>query len=488
MGDIVVENKNEYYLIVYKAIQRYEKLYRGEFKIEKVKNWVKNRTLSCNGEKMKEIIFFRLFLDGCLVLFNKEKMEKEVFESEIIGYENHFLNIEEDTRYQIFRKFYKEQFDKKLEYNNLIEFEANESIREQLRMIRNAIAHQDYCPCIDYRNYSNLIMPFFKIKNRNQERRVYELFFHDFVTCYFSNSPTKGIAYKHTGVICKERKLFRIIPLKKWYFYTVKYKGEEKYEIGKEHIMNNKAFSEDNYHNFLSFIYSHNDEFNYRIEQIAEASKIWRYLKKIGIGDIQSFGYFIKFLRDMDTEFSNFLIHISQLNDRVIDYESILSNRSKINDFDDREKFIMQSIGELKEDRESTPIFHYFFTLLKLIALVGVLELKKEESLEEFEDALSKMVIEGFRYDTNQLESFIQYEMDQNRLDQQKCDEIGPSLFVFTKIRNSLAHGKWCCNYKDKKIEYEFRDKYKDREVTINVLEPDLVGYIKSIEQKYLIE
>ena len=217
------------------------------------------------------------------------------------------------------------------------------------------------------------------------------------------------------------------------------------------------------------------------MEQIAEVPKIWRYLEKIGKGDIHHFGYFIKFLRDIDTEFSNFLNHISQLNDRVIDYETMLLDPSKINYYN-REESIMQSLGELEEDRESVPIFHYFFTLLKLLVLVGVLELKKEESLEKFEDALAKMRIEDFRYDANQLESFIQNEMNRNRLNQQKSDEIGPALFIFTKIRNSLSHGKWCCNYKDENIEYEFTDKYNDREVTIKVLEPDLVIYIRAIE------
>lgn len=476
-----MESNKEYFLTVYKAIQRYEKLYEGDFEIEKVKKMVKNRTLSCNGEKNKETIFFRLFLDGCLVLFNKEKMEREVFENEIIGYENFFRDITIDRRYQKCCFFYEKNYGVQLRYGSLIESETEDSVYNQLRKIRNAIAHQDYCPCIGYRNYVSLTMPFFKINKGDQGQIVYELFFHEFVTRYFSNNVTKGIAYKHTCVTCEERELLSIYPLKKWYFHTVMYKGEERYEIGKEHIMNNKIFCEGNHHNLLSFIYSHNNELDHRMEQIAEVPKIWRYLEKIGKGDIHHFGYFIKFLRDLDTEFSNFLNHISQLNDRVIDYETMLLDPSKINYYN-REESIMQSLGELEEDRESVPIFHYFFTLLKLLVLVGVLELKKEESLEKFEDALAKMRIEDFRYDANQLESFIQNEMNRNRLNQQKSDEIGPALFIFTKIRNSLSHGKWCCNYKDENIEYEFTDKYNDREVTIKVLEPDLVIYIRAIE------
>lgn len=225
------------------VIDRYEKLYEEKIDIEYLKQ--KLREGYFKNEDVESLAYFRVFIDGCMLLFNNEKTEnnnliiqlakeyKEIFSGNL---SNSILKNE--------RKKYKDFiFNKYLQYLNstssndadvkelvnnfkkdthkfiyLTKGNNDKEIRSKLENIRNSIAHMQY-----EGNYDNnvKIMKTLSIKNIDGgklkiEGVVLEEIFHDFVNTLFSNNINRGLPYKISKVI-DEKKIFLSATLKTEY-------------------------------------------------------------------------------------------------------------------------------------------------------------------------------------------------------------------------------------------------------------------------------
>ena len=151
------------------VIDRYEKLYEEKIDIEYLKQ--KLREGYFKSEDIESLAYFRVFIDGCMLLFNNEKTEnnnliiqlakeyKEIFSGNL---SNSILKNErkkyKDFIFNEYLPYLKQTFsndaDVKELLNNfkkdthkfiyLTKGNNNKEIRSKLENIRNSIAHMQY--------------------------------------------------------------------------------------------------------------------------------------------------------------------------------------------------------------------------------------------------------------------------------------------------------------------------------------------------------
>ena len=441
-----------------KKIQMYESLYEKNFDIEKIKRFIKSSEFEIN---LFDFFRFRIFLDSCAMLFNKEKLEKDYFKNlfdttnYIVGikekYKNLISNIEENFNIKVEDTFYYEFVGS--EFNKFIP----KSVWESRKILRNSFAHMQY-GCFAY--YGNEeIIPFYFIFNKDRgvkksQGLVIESLCHELIGKLYLNQITKSIAYKHTYIHIDEK-------LNKYYFVKVTYKGDEKYKLDtNSHPMNNKIFSSEGYLVLKNFLDENATIFDVDKFEI-DGLKNYEDILKEQIGKSitnDELGYFIKSIYDIETEFSNFLTHLIQLNDRIIDYK-ICKNTNQL----DSIKQIFNSIDELKEDIDSWIEFKWFFKILYIINLSLRLE---DDDLDPID--YSKICIKDFSYDFRQMIDFVNKKIIDNTIST-KDQSFGDVIYVLYKIRNSVTHGKIKLEIIDSKLYYVFEDKFYSRSEEIKI-------------------
>lgn len=453
---------------------KYESFYKELFDMDSIKNNLLEGKINI---RLKDLYRFRVFLDSCVLLFNKEKFENKYFKDlyDTRGFiqkkkkeitplidiiECTFKNKlkVEDTFYYYYHVIEKKYFSK--------------SLWESKKILRNAFAHMQYGK-FQHGGIDDRIL-FYRVFNKDKnvmknEGIVIELLCHEFIQKFYLNQMTKSIAYKHSWLE-KENINYK--------FKEVWYKGTQKFSVESEtHPMNNKIFSSDNFKLREEFLENNSDEFEIKCKEFSESeiAKFERILEEY-LGRKNSFkelGYFVKSIYDVETEFSNFMTHLIHLNDRIIDYLSY----TKV----DRKEMvpkILESIDELKEDSESWLEFKIFFKILYIINFSLRIENNELETIN-----CSNIIIENFQYDEEKKNNFVRKKISEQIIKKDKGRE-GDVIYILTKVRNAIAHGRIFLEITNEKIFFLFVDNYRDkdkREEKIKICFDEVDDFLQSI-------
>ena len=236
-------------------IKYYGDYYKNSFDINKIKNDIINRKINI---ELLDLYRFRIFLDACALLYNKDKIEKEyfanLFNDDIKNYLNN-IKLQFPQAIDIIEKVFKTKIEDNLyfEFNKAENKIINISLWESKKILRNALAHMDYG---SFTSYGGEIY-FFIIshkdeKGKNIEGIIVEPLFHALVHTYYLNSVQKSVAYKHTCIEINNKCTFK----------EIRYKGKEKYSgINRCHPMNHKAIYSKNLLIKYNFLKSHENDF-----------------------------------------------------------------------------------------------------------------------------------------------------------------------------------------------------------------------------------
>lgn len=450
-----------------KFIKKYESYYEEEFNIDKIKQDIINGKLD---ENLLDLSRFRIFLDSCVLLFNKEKLEKDYFTKAFDpkGYINSIKNnyheiiklIEKEFEINVGDTFY-------YEFNEQKSIFIQKSLWESRKILRNSFAHMQYGNFVSSGTDSTIPWYFMFNKDKGIKKSnglVIEPLCHELISKFYLNQMTKSVAYKHTFIKSNGNGD---------YFVEVKYAGEEKYTINSSsHIMNNKIFSSNDFGRVDKFLQDNAEQFEIKSKLITNDEKgnyfnaLSKFKNKITGNEL---GYFIKSIYDIETEFSNFLTHIIQLNDRLIDYRKNKNLDQAANDQ------IFTSIDELKEDIDSWVEFRFFFKLLYIINFSLRLE---DDDLENIN--YKNICIDGFLYDYKQMVDFVNKKILDKTI--KDCDEkYGDKIYILFKIRNAIAHGRINIEVDGSTTYYAFEDEYNKRTEKIKITVEDMTKFTNNV-------
>ena len=181
---------------------------------------------------------------------------------------------------------------------------------------------------------------------------------------------------------------------------------------------------------------------------------------------------------DFETEFSNFLVHLMQLNDRLIDYwctifyiEDVSPEKTQ-----NQIKEINKSISELKEDEDKIVGFNFMFPVLSLLDI----------SLRLEDDDLKKISplsvnVDGFTYEEDNLQKY--YQNNSSTINKRSETKY---YYILERIRNAIAHGH-ITTYLDSNsnIVYKLEDIWNNR---IEKVEIDYESMMNFLEQPIFTE
>ena len=428
-----------------------------------------------NNNKFKELrVFdlsrFRIFLDSCLMVFNKEKLEKEYFKKNFeyakfeenifrFNIQKYFQTIKQDDLIQKFcRQTGKDDFSK----NPLAVFNPEAERRyDEVARLRISFAHMQYGNFSVVEDFG--IIPYYCLYNKDKGKIknygiAFEPVIHEFIRRYYSNQATYGIPYKHTffSNLDENRKLTDSL-----YFYEITYKFEsdDKYKPGDgTHPMIDYSRHQSSPDKIFDFIYN-NPNFVVNIRPVNNYEKMKEY-KLNGVDFTEKeFHWFMKLLYDFETEFSNFILNLIQLVDILIDL--IVKNNIEKLDSEFKEQ-IKKRVLELREDEDDKVAFQTLFTVLTLYNIMLRVE---DDDLENF----SGIFIDEsqFEYNYQDLVDWCNNYYKKNYVRENDKTDL-PRKFILEKIRNALAHGNVCLILSDE-LKIQLIDSYNSRKVEIKI-------------------
>lgn len=498
-------------------INKYQTLYSNGLDIDDV---IEKIGKNYFGElNITDLVRFRVFLDSAILLFNREKLEKDYFKKNFIyaDFFNHLNNSEKDKilldLYKKYFNLYKDElminegtvqsFDKFYVSSN----RESKSPYDQLAILRNALAHMNYGNFITLEN--GYFLGYFIYNNKNGKAInhgfILEPILHRFIQSYFSNYTSYGVVYKHswfnfnsTNKISSEQvidfkkqsfisRIVRKLLNKKnktfAFFNILTYdgKGDEKlkYAGDNQHAMNifTQKLNNLNFIELENFIKNNREIYNHVVTEIpenrieVEVSFLTTYLNKKEI-TYKEFSSEIKFLYDFETEFSNFLVHLMQLNDRLIDYwcnifyiEDVSPEKTQ-----NQIKEINKSIRELKEDEDKIVGFNFMFPVLRLLDI----------SLRLEDDDLKKISplsvnIDGFTYEEDNLQKY--YQNNSSTINKRSETKY---YYILERIRNAIAHGH-ITTYLDSNsnIVYKLEDIWNNRTEKVEIDYDSMINFLE---------
>lgn len=448
-------------------INEYQNLYLHEISIDKL----------IEGFRTEEIIMhngfdygrFRVFIDSCLLLLNKEKLNNY--------YKNRYSFIKEVENDINLKDYYEliKQEQLTSDISNICLYHSFENKKknpwDQVMTIRNAMAHMQYGY---FSSQKNGTMIYYYLYNKDHGIRkdsgiVFEWVLHELIQRFFSNYSS-GLLFKYTFF---SRYSFRLRKKSIWkyYFYeiTPKICNENLYNGYNQGIMSKLAkVSQDN-KKLLRFLKENNERINVKELELNRTIKIRNYkklAKKLKLQTRDDYIYGLKAFLDFEGELSNFLIHISQLNNVFYSYCTKRDSENVTqNEIEKYKKQLEKSLLELREDKNAKISFKIGFVYLYAMNFALRTEDDDYEELKYQELNVSK-----FKY---QKENWIQYSQ---RNKTQNC--LFPR-YIVERMRNSLMHGNIEILLNNKgKIEFIFRDKYNKRDEVISIILEDLEEFL----------
>lgn len=451
-------------------INEYQNLYLHEISIDKL----------IEGFRTEEIIMhngfdygrFRVFIDSCLLLLNKEKLNN--YYKNRYSFKEFIKEVENDINLKDYFELIKQE-QLTSDISNICLYHSFENKKknpwDQVMTIRNAMAHMQYGYFFSQKNGT---MIYYYLYNKDHGIRkdygiVFEWVLHELIQRFFSNYSS-GLLFNYTFF---SRYSFRLRKKSIWkyYFYeiTPKICNENLYNGYNQGIMSELAkVSQDN-EKLLRFLKENNDRINFKELELNRTIKIRNYkklAKKLKLQTRDDYIYGLKTFLDFEAELSNFLIHISQLNNVFYSYCTKRdSENATQNEIEKYKKQLEKSLLELCEDKNAKISFEIGFVYLYAMNFALRTEDDDYEELKYQELNVSK-----FKY---QKENWIQYSQ---RNKTQNC--LLPQ-YIVERMRNSLMHGNIEILLNNKgEIEFIFRDKYNKRDEVISIILEDLEEFL----------
>ena len=451
-------------------INEYQNLYLHEISIDKL----------IEGFRTEEIIMhngfdygrFRVFIDSCLLLLNKEKLNN--YYKNRYSFKDFIKEVENDINLKDYYELIKQE-QLTSDISNICLYHSFENKKknpwDQVMTIRNAMAHMQYGY---FSSQKNGTMIYYYLYNKDHGIRkdsgiVFEWVLHELIQRFFSNYSS-GLLFKYTFF---SRYSFRLRKKSIWkyYFYeiTPKICNENLYNGYNQGIMSKLAkVSQDN-KKLLRFLKENNERINVKELELNRTIKIRNYkklAKKLKLQTRDDYIYGLKAFLDFEGELSNFLIHISQLNNVFYSYCTKRDSENVTqNEIEKYKKQLEKSLLELREDKNAKISFKIGFVYLYAMNFALRTEDEDYEELKYQELNVSK-----FKY---QKENWIQYSQ---RNKTQNC--LFPR-YIVERMRNSLMHGNIEILLNNKgKIEFIFRDKYNKRDEVISIILEDLEEFL----------
>ena len=187
-----------------KIIEELSKLYEDKLDIDKIKEKILTRDF--DDLTLVEFSKFRVFLDASLMIYNKNKLEKEYLKAtKQFRYLDNFQMDLKETSYESYINFINEKYDFNLnEFSHLIIKSEPQprNIYDEIVRLRNAFAH------MQYGNFSMCdpgVISLYDIFNKDGGRLkntgiALEPVIHEFISRYYSNQAVLGIPYKHSFI------------------------------------------------------------------------------------------------------------------------------------------------------------------------------------------------------------------------------------------------------------------------------------------------
>lgn len=451
-------------------INEYQNLYLHEISIDKL----------IEGFRTEEIIMhngfdygrFRVFIDSCLLLLNKEKLNN--YYKNRYSFKDFIKEVENDINLKDYYELIKQE-QLTSDISNICLYHSFENKKknpwDQVMTIRNEMAHMQYGY---FSSQKNGTMIYYYLYNKDHGIRkdsgiVFEWVLHELIQRFFSNYSS-GLLFKYTFF---SRYSFRLRKKSIWkyYFYeiTPKICNENLYNGYNQGIMSKLAkVSQDN-KKLLRFLKENNERINVKELELNRTIKIRNYkklAKKLKLQTRDDYIYGLKAFLDFEGELSNFLIHISQLNNVFYSYCTKRDSENVTqNEIEKYKKQLEKSLLELREDKNAKISFKIGFVYLYAMNFALRTEDDDYEELKYQELNVSK-----FKY---QKENWIQYSQ---RNKTQNC--LFPR-YIVERMRNSLMHGNIEILLNNKgKIEFIFRDKYNKRDEVISIILEDLEEFL----------
>lgn len=451
-------------------INEYQNLYLHEISIDKL----------IEGFRTEEIIMhngfdygrFRVFIDSCLLLLNKEKLNN--YYKNRYSFKDFIKEVENDINLKDYYELIKQE-QLTSDISNICLYHSFENKKknpwDQVMTIRNAMTHMQYGY---FSSQKNGTMIYYYLYNKDHGIRkdsgiVFEWVLHELIQRFFSNYSS-GLLFKYTFF---SRYSFRLRKKSIWkyYFYeiTPKICNENLYNGYNQGIMSKLAkVSQDN-KKLLRFLKENNERINVKELELNRTIKIRNYkklAKKLKLQTRDDYIYGLKAFLDFEGELSNFLIHISQLNNVFYSYCTKRDSENVTqNEIEKYKKQLEKSLLELREDKNAKISFKIGFVYLYAMNFALRTEDDDYEELKYQELNVSK-----FKY---QKENWIQYSQ---RNKTQNC--LFPR-YIVERMRNSLMHGNIEILLNNKgKIEFIFRDKYNKRDEVISIILEDLEEFL----------
>lgn len=219
----------------------------------------------------------------------------------------------------------------------------------------------------------------------------------------------------------------------------------------------------------LLFLQKNNDKINVKESELNKIIKIRDYkklTKELKIQTYVEYFYGLKTFLDFETELSNFLVHISQLNNVFYAYCTKRDSKNATqNEIEEYKKQLEKSLLELHEDENAKISFKIGFLYLYSMNFALRTEEDDYEKLKYQDLNVSK-----FKYQKENLEQYRQRNETQNCLLQK---------YIVERMRNSLMHGRIEIILNNKgKIEFIFRDKYNNRNEVISIILENLEEFL----------
>ena len=459
-----------------KIIEELSKLYEGKLDIDKIKEKIFSRNF---GElTLVEFSKFRVFLDASLMIYNRNKLEKEYLKAtKQFKYLDNFKMDLKEINYESYRNFINENYNFYLDgfAHLIIDTEPQPgNIYDEIVRLRNAFAH------MQYGNFSMCepgVMILYGIFNKDKGHLKYmgialEPVIHEFISRYYSNQSVLGLPYKHSFISNFSFKEHEFKP--HHVFTVVTFENDSvQYIPGQIHPMiqfldyQSDLDSEFGLQRMDDFLNSSDFRVEEQILDEKKISVLHNIIEKEN-GDKEHLPYLYKALCDPETGISNFFVHIRQLNDRIINCFTLYSEGK----LEEGKNDILRSLDELQEDSESIIFFRYMFTILKIFNFALRLE---DDDLPELD--YSELDVSKFVYDDQDMIDFANdYYLKFGN--QKMITHDLNKEFVCTKIRNAISHGnfKFDTNYNE--VIVSFEDRWNGRVVKIQTSMRDLENFI----------
>lgn len=454
-------------------INYYSKLYEEQIDVREIFDIVNNsRDLKIDLTNFQR---FRIFLDSCLLLWNREKLEKEYFQRKFV-YQDFFDEFENEE----WVKMYAEHVTQNLfpEIDNKINGfyyscdGEKKSVYKQVRIVRNGLAHMQYG---HYCSLENGLMVAFGLYNKDKGIRkeigyVLEPVFHEFVKSYYSNYTNIGVPFKHT--LFSNNSLKSGVISQDWYFQEVLFNGDEKkYRGNSNHKMNELTAHLSDFSKLKDFLSENESIFEInesKLSEVIDKKSVRQYVREnIGYENFELFFQTAKFILDSESEISNFLVHLNQLNDRICDY--LISRNSGELDKNRKEQ-LLNSIAELEEDKPAFLTFKKLFGLLKLMNVLFRLQDDDYNKIEVSRIDMSKFIVTDY----SKIESYINKKKAEGEIPSLH-EKVAEKYYILERVRNAVMHGHIKVEINEKnKLVFIFSDKYNNRCETIKIESKDL--------------